>query len=266
MEHVYDFFKPNLSSPYPVVDGKFSNACYLRALDRCYQRFCAKFEAAHKTRFELARADFVVFHAPYNKLVQKSFGRLLYNDFVRAPSDPRFAALASGFGALTPEQSYADAALEKALVAMTADAYRAKVEPGTLLPREIGNTYTASLYAGLLSLVATQGAALAGRRVLMFSYGSGLASSLFSLVAPDDDATRAALERMREAAALRERLAARRRASPEEFSRCMAQREQLHDARGAFEPQEPVDSLFPGTFYLTRKDELGRRFYAQTPL
>ena len=32
MEHVYDFYKPDLSSEYPVVDGHLSIRCYLKAL------------------------------------------------------------------------------------------------------------------------------------------------------------------------------------------------------------------------------------------
>lgn len=39
MEHVYDFYKPDLSSEYPVVDGKLSIQCYLGALDKCYRLF-----------------------------------------------------------------------------------------------------------------------------------------------------------------------------------------------------------------------------------
>lgn len=46
MEHAYDFYKPHLSSPYPVVDGKFSSSCYLRALDICYNRFVQKYKKA----------------------------------------------------------------------------------------------------------------------------------------------------------------------------------------------------------------------------
>ena len=93
MEHVYDFYKPDFASEYPTVDGKLSNACYLRAVDACYTRFCAKMEkrrkaaARHATgslsdpeeerRFTLAEADFLVFHTPYVKLVQKSVARLV---------------------------------------------------------------------------------------------------------------------------------------------------------------------------------------------
>lgn len=39
MEHAYDFYKPNMESEYPVVDGKLSIQCYLGALDKCYRRF-----------------------------------------------------------------------------------------------------------------------------------------------------------------------------------------------------------------------------------
>lgn len=37
VEHVYDFYKPDMSSEYPVVDGKLSIQCYLRSLDQCYK-------------------------------------------------------------------------------------------------------------------------------------------------------------------------------------------------------------------------------------
>jgi hydroxymethylglutaryl-CoA synthase len=44
MAHAYDFYKPDLMSEYPIVDGKLSVQCYLKALDYCYQLFCSKSE------------------------------------------------------------------------------------------------------------------------------------------------------------------------------------------------------------------------------
>jgi hydroxymethylglutaryl-CoA synthase len=35
MEHAYDFYKPDVKSEYPTVDGKLSIDCYLRAVDSC---------------------------------------------------------------------------------------------------------------------------------------------------------------------------------------------------------------------------------------
>jgi len=37
VQHVYDFYKPDMMSEYPTVDGKLSIQCYLHALDKCYQ-------------------------------------------------------------------------------------------------------------------------------------------------------------------------------------------------------------------------------------
>ena len=36
VEHAYDFYKPDMGSEYPTVDGKLSVQCYLNALDKCY--------------------------------------------------------------------------------------------------------------------------------------------------------------------------------------------------------------------------------------
>jgi hydroxymethylglutaryl-CoA synthase len=49
-----------------------------------------------------------------------------------------------------------------------------------MLPSRIGNTYTSSLYLGIASLLHAQGAELAGKRVGLFSYGSGYTSEFFS--------------------------------------------------------------------------------------
>lgn len=45
MQHVYDFYKPNMESEYPVVDGKLSIQCYLGALDICYDRYMKKLQS-----------------------------------------------------------------------------------------------------------------------------------------------------------------------------------------------------------------------------
>ena len=46
----------------------------------------------------------------------------------------------------------------------------------------IGNCYTGSVFASLLSVVAGQGEGLSGHRVLMFSYGSGSMASMYRYV------------------------------------------------------------------------------------
>merc|ERR1712212_502994 len=82
MQHVYDFYKPDMSSEYPVVDGKLSVQCYLSALDTCYGLYKKKAAAKGVPDINLANFDAVLFHSPYCKLVQKSLARLALNDFL----------------------------------------------------------------------------------------------------------------------------------------------------------------------------------------
>jgi len=55
----------------------------------------------HGTDFDLSMADYVAFHAPYNKLVQKSFGRLVrlircVNSALSRSSERRCSVLRAG--------------------------------------------------------------------------------------------------------------------------------------------------------------------------
>ena len=86
--HAYDFYKPDLNSEYPVVDGKLSINCYLEALDKCYQGYKAKVEQKRKNvnnsgEVYLEHFDFMVFHVPFSRLCQKSLARLMLNDFLQ---------------------------------------------------------------------------------------------------------------------------------------------------------------------------------------
>lgn len=104
INHAYDFYKPVMDSEYPIVDGKLSVVCYLNALDKCYQLYKKKFKdlsalnalndlnnnesyseelKKNDGNFNLYSANAFLFHSPYCKLVQKSFARLLWNDFLQ---------------------------------------------------------------------------------------------------------------------------------------------------------------------------------------
>lgn len=47
------------------------------------------------------------------------------------------------------------------------------------MAKKLGNIYTGSLYNGLLTLICDETIDLKGKKILMFSYGSGCAASLF---------------------------------------------------------------------------------------
>nr|MBE5725931.1 HMG coenzyme A synthase [Cucujiformia] len=59
MRHVFDFYKPDLSSEYPVVDSKLSIQCYLSALDKCYQSYCRKASESFNEKVDLKFFDAV---------------------------------------------------------------------------------------------------------------------------------------------------------------------------------------------------------------
>ncbi len=102
MSHAYDFYKPNLESQYPVVDGKLSINCYLKAVERCYNGYLAKVKHAQSKQVNgtangqspvdathpssMDDIDYMVFHSPVCKLTQKSLARLIFLDFLREQS------------------------------------------------------------------------------------------------------------------------------------------------------------------------------------
>lgn len=261
MEHVYDFYKPKLASEYPVVDGKLSQTCYLKALDQCYGRLCKKFEKAEGKQFSLSETDFVVCHSPYNKLVQKSFGRLIYNDFVRQASylEGQNAASLEPFRTLGEEESYSNRDLEKISQQVAKPLYNAKVEPATLVPKQIGNMYCASLYGGLVSLLHQKAGLLDGKRALLFSYGSGLASTLFSIRFREGEGY-FTLSRISSAMDVASKLESFITVLPDEFEKTMKIMETRYGAND-FKPVAKSSNIRPGTFFLVGVDALYRRTY-----
>ena len=57
--------------------------------------------------------------------------------------------------------------------------WKHKTERSLLLAKQLGNIYTGSLYNGLLSLICDDAINLEGRKIMLFSYGSGCAASMF---------------------------------------------------------------------------------------
>ncbi|KAH1075086.1 hypothetical protein J1N35_027414 [Gossypium stocksii] len=293
MFHAYDFYKPNLASEYPVVDGKLSQTCYLMALDTCYKYFCHKYEKLEGKQFSLSDADYFVFHSPYNKLVQKSFARLVFNDFVRNASsvDDIAKEKLAPFSTLTGDESYQSRDLEKASQQVSKPLYDAKVQPTTLIPKQVGNMYTASLYAAFASLLHNKNSELvivlflfskyenqlslplfphtsdiynnmqAGKRVILFSYGSGLTATMFSLRLHEGQHP-FSLSNVATVMNVAGKLKSRREFAPEKFVETMHLMEHRYGAKD-FVTSKDSSFLPPGTYYLTEVDSKYRRFYAK---
>jgi hydroxymethylglutaryl-CoA synthase len=232
MQHAYDFYKPDLTSEYPIVDGHYSVRCYTEALDACYKAY-NKRESNLKslanghanghangngvatptdTKTLLDRFDYMSFHAPTCKLVAKSYARLLYNDYLSDPSAPAFADVPAEVRDMEYTKSLTDKVIEKTFMGLTKKRFNERVQPSIEVPTMCGNMYCASVYGGLIGLLSTvDSSTLQGKRIGVFSYGSGLAASLFSLKVIGST------EHIQQALNLKERLAARRTVAPEVY-------------------------------------------------
>uniref|UniRef100_A0A8C5P8I5 Hydroxymethylglutaryl-CoA synthase n=1 Tax=Leptobrachium leishanense TaxID=445787 RepID=A0A8C5P8I5_9ANUR len=275
MQHAYDFYKPDMVSEYPVVDGKLSIECYLSALDRCYTTYRKKIRAqwqkeGNDSPFTLSDFGYMIFHSPYCKLVQKSLARLLLNDFISHPNpdteNGHYVGLDS-FRDVKLEDTYFDRDVEKAFLKASAEIFNAKTKASLLVSRENGNMYTPSVYGCLASVLAQYSPQqLAGQRIGVFSYGSGFAATLYSIKVSSDAMPGSSLDKLTSSLSdLKARLDSRKNVSPGVFAENMKLREDTHHL-ASYIPQGTVDDLFAGTWYLLRVDEKHRRYYARTSL
>ena len=271
MEHVYDFYKPDFTSEYPYVDGHYSLTCYVKAVDHVYRAYSKKAierglveepvgpnttddgDSKRQTCNVLKHFDYNVFHVPTCKLVTKSYGRLLYNDFRANPS--LFPDVDASLANLDYDKSLTDKALEKLFVKVAKPYHETRVAPSLTVPTNTGNMYTASVYASLASLIYYVGSeALQGKRIGMFSYGSGLAASLFSCKVVGD------LSRIVEVLDLDNKLKQRKTCTPQEYEAAIALREAAH-LKKDFTPTGSIDQIATGVYYLTYIDDKFKRSY-----
>jgi hydroxymethylglutaryl-CoA synthase len=213
---VWDFWRP-LHHKDALVDGQFSVQCYLDALTGAYQAFRALEEGGEEA---LART---CYHVPYGKMARKAHrARRMLDGLTEAEADATFDA---------------------------------EVGPSLGFSAEVGNVYTASLYMSLASLLDAEAATLAGRRIGLFSYGSGCAAEFFAgRVQPDAAAFVRALDL---AAPLRDR----RRLTVDEYE-ALRRADPLADRRPAPAETAPISAAQgEGTPRYLGIDERERRVY-----
>jgi hydroxymethylglutaryl-CoA synthase len=138
---VHDFWRP-LDKKEAVVDGQYSVACYLDALEGAFSAWREVGGAE-----SLART---CYHVPYGKMAKKAHRHRLQIE----------------------GRAGDDAAVEA--------SFAREVAPSLELPSQVGNVYTGSLYLALASLLDAESAALEGQRIGLFSYGSGCTAEFFS--------------------------------------------------------------------------------------
>jgi hydroxymethylglutaryl-CoA synthase len=213
--NVYDFWRP-LDRREALVDGKYSIECYLDALGGAFRSY-RQLERPALADGEglLDRLARVLYHTPFPKMAAKAHRRLMELDRGGAVSDAEYDT-----------------------------SYRTVVAPGLAGVAQIGNTYTASLYLCLAAVLEDDGRALAGRRLGLFSYGSGCCAEFFTgVVAPGAAASRST--------GIRDALARRTLVDVETYERLLQ-----HGDRGG---EPPADFTGDFVFRGVRDD---RRVYA----
>lgn len=225
---VYDFWRP-VGRREALVDGHYSITCYLDAMAGAYRGWRERAMEQGLVRWDSKlpseQLSRILYHVPFCKMARKAHAQVRLCDLED-----------SGSGPATPE-ARDEAAKSQA-------SYDAQVAKSLGLNARVGNVYTASLYLALAGQLHAEGAALAGQRIGLLSYGSGSCAEFYSGVVGEK-----AAERMSRAD-LDTVLAKRERVSVEEYERLM---NLPYDAPEALAPE-------PGTFRLAEIHEFRRKY------
>lgn len=127
-------------SDVAMVDGKYSSKLYLNMLEKSWRQYQELSGRAFSDH------DYYCYHTPVPKLVEKAHQYLVKVNGLELPQD------------------------------QFKDQIHYSLEYG----RRIGNSYSASLYVGLTALLDLAKENLAGKRLGLYSYGSGCVAEYFS--------------------------------------------------------------------------------------
>lgn len=123
-----------------LVDGKYSTKVYLNSLKHAWQHF------TEETGRNFSDIDYFCYHIPFTKMAEKAHKTLV----------------------------------KKAGANLTQAQFETQTLPSQIYNRIIGNSYSASLFVGFISLLDNIDDNIAGKRVSFFSYGSGCVAEFFT--------------------------------------------------------------------------------------
>ena len=187
--NAFDFYKPELEHDFPTVNGKLSTDLYIKSLIKCWQRLP---DTPNKS---LGKYDFFCFHCPFTKQVRKAYLALMFNEL---KNNDKFV---NEFNIDKSQQqeliklsqqnvSFYNRKIQNIVKPLFRKQVKDKLESGLLLPTMIGNIYTGSLYLSLISIFFVHRNklnTLRNKKIMLYSYGSGLASSILQLSIADCD-------------------------------------------------------------------------------
>ncbi len=139
-DDVMDFWRPNYLHE-ALVEGKYSSKLYLNMLEKTWQQY------SEQSGRNFADHAYYCYHTPVPKLVEKAHQYL----------------------AKCSQQTQ-----------LSADELQQQLAPTLSYSQQIGNSYAASLYIGIASLLDNANNDLSGQRIGFYSYGSGCVAEFFS--------------------------------------------------------------------------------------
>ena len=117
----------------------------------------------------------------------------------------------------------------------------------------------------MANLVSELGNDLVGKKVILFSYGSGALASMMSITPhPENVNARFSLARMKEVLNISQRLQKREKLTPADLNVALGAREASHGVV-PFIPSFLTDRLAPGAYYLESISANHERFYRRKP-
>ncbi len=180
-----DFKKPG-GRTIAMVDGQRSYASYLSEMKEAWLNFG---RSVRKIAFLKPRADEsildnvgrAVYHNPHKKMVMGAYASLLVHEW---RSLPRWKSVVAEIGDEPPRGGMSDVDYyqsgpyqEYRRTFMKSrwflDSFEEKIGASTKAPELVGNSYSASVFVGLDSILENDRADLASQNVILCGYGSG---------------------------------------------------------------------------------------------
>lgn len=259
MKNVFDFYKPNPISEYPIVDGKLSLDCYLEALWECIWGYINKGGVLFRDNNINNDNIYYAFHCPYSKLVEKAFSELKCVEMMMLNDCNISKDIKDKIINVKGKYWKLDKDVQSKINAYVKHEFNKKIIPGLFLCKQLGNLYTGSLYGFILSLLLNdENLNLYNKRIICFSYGSGYASTLFSLKIVNTSYQNIILRNKD----IFTRLQSRYKKTPLEYETILSHKEKQY-LKNNYIPISNPSELYFNTFYLSKVDDKWRRFYLQ---
>jgi hydroxymethylglutaryl-CoA synthase len=138
--NVMDFWRPNYSDT-AFVEGKYSSKLYLQMLEKAWQQYVSLSMRSFKDH------AYYCYHMPVPRLVETA-----HHHLAKISGQPK----------------------------LSEECVQQHISHSLTYGRHIGNTYSASLYVGLTSLLDHMHIDMQNQRIGFYSYGSGCVAEYFS--------------------------------------------------------------------------------------